>query len=146
MVASVDIEAPDGSRDSLELQNSAGWLQTRVETSQDGLYRANVRVSAQNHATEIHDIDLGGFSMLGVYRQPAASEAAAAEAVGEQTPGAPESSKEKGTDWRLVGIVVVAVNVLLMLLLLVGWLILRRKRNVDDGADDFFIEDEELSA
>jgi uncharacterized protein (TIGR03503 family) len=146
MVAKVDIEAPDGSRDSLELQDSAGWLQTRVETSQDGLYRANVRVSAQNHATEIHDIDLGGFSMLGVYRQPAASEAAAAEAVGEQTPGAAESSKEKGTDWRLVGIVVVAVNVLLMLLLLVGWLILRRKRNVDDGADDFFIEDEELSA
>jgi len=146
MDANVDIEAPDGSRDSLELLDSAGWLQARVETSQAGLYRAHVRVSAQNHATEIHDIDLGSFSMLGIYRQPAASEAAAAAAEDAQTPSAPESSQEEGTDWRLVGIVVVAVNLLLMLLLLVGWLILRRKRNADDSSDDFFIEDEELSA
>ncbi|MCP4390542.1 MAG: VWA domain-containing protein [Gammaproteobacteria bacterium] len=141
MVANVDIEAPDGSRDSLELEDSAGWLQTRVETSQAGLYRAHIMVSAQNHATEIYDIDLGSFSMLGVYRAPPAGEAAAEE-VQAPAPVISEPETDKGTDWRLVGIVVVAVNVLLMLLLLVGWLILRRKK----AADELIIEDEEFSA
>lgn len=142
MVANVDIEAPDGSRNSLELEDSAGWLQTRVETSQAGLYRAHVSVSAQNHATEIHDIDLGSFPMLGVYREPPVVEGSAAPEVQREAPVTAEVETDEGTDWRLVGIVVVAVNVLLMLLLLVGWLILRRRK----AADEYFIDDEEISA
>ena len=141
MVADVDVEAPDGARDSVELENSDGWLQTRVETSQAGLYRAHIRVSAQNHASEIYDIDLGSFSMLGVYRAPPvvegnlpAAEPAAAAAT--------QADTGKETDWRMVGIVVVAVNVFLMLLILGGWLILRRRK----AADELIIEDEELSA
>ncbi len=141
MVAEVDVEAPDGARDSVELENSTGWLQTRVETSQAGLYRAHIRVSAQNHASEIYDIDLGSFSMLGVYRAlpvaagnlPAAESTAAAAA---------KADTGKETDWRMVGIVVLAVNLFLMLLILGGWLILRRRK----AADELIIEDEELSA
>lgn len=141
MVANVDIEAPDGSRDRLELEASAGWLQTRVETGQAGLYRAHIRVSAQNHATEINDIDLGSYSMLGVYRAPPVAPKAEA-AVAEQPSSTPDVEADKGIDWRLVGIVVVAVNLFLMLLILAGWLILRRRRAAAESA----IDDEELSA
>ena len=141
MVANVDVEAPDGSRDSLELENSEGWLQTRVETSQAGLYRAHIRVSAQNHATEIYDIDLGSFSMLGVYREPPVAESVVPE-VEATAPSMPKTEADKGTDWRMVGIIVVAVNVFLMLLILVGWLILRRR----NATEELIIEDEELNA
>jgi len=141
MVAKVEIEAPDGSRDGLELETSAGWLQARVETDQAGLYRAHIRVSAQNHATEINDIDLGSYSMLGVYRAPPVAPQVEA-AVAEQQSPAPEVEGDKGIDWRLVGIVVVAVNLFLMLLILAGWLILRRRR----AAAELVIDDEELSA
>jgi len=141
MVANVDIEAPDGSRNSVELENSEGWLQTRVETSLAGLYRAHIRVSAQNHATEIHDIDLGSFSMLGVNREPPVAENPVAE-VEATAPAIAETKADKGTDWRMVGIIVVAVNVFLMLLILVGWLILRRR----NATEELIIDDEELSA
>ena len=141
MVANVEVEAPDGARDSVELENSAGWLQTRVETSQAGLYRAHIRVSAQNHASEIYDIDLGSFSMLGVYRAPPVTEGNAPAAEPNAAAAAKVDTGE-GTDWRMVGIVVVAVNVFLMLLVVGGWLILRRRKS----ADELMIEDEELSA
>jgi len=141
MVANVDVEAPDGSRDSVELENSEGWLQTRVETSQAGLYRAHIRVSAQNHATEIYDIDLGSFSMLGIYREPPVAESVVPE-VEARAPAIPKTEADKGTNWRMVGIIVVAVNVFLMLLILAGWLILRRRK----ATEELIIEDEELSA
>jgi len=141
LVANIDIEAPDGARDSLEVGYSMGWHRAQIETNQDGLYRAHVRVSAQNHATEIYDIDLGSFSMLGVYREPPPVRSDLSEA--EPTSAAAETATpDQGTDWRLVGIVVVAVNVFLMLLLLGGWLILRR-RNPDQES---IIDDEEISA
>jgi hypothetical protein len=141
MVANVDVEAPDGSRNSVELENSEGWLQTRVETSQAGLYRTHIRVSAQNHATEIYDIDLGSFSMLGVYREPLVAESVVPE-VKATAPTMPKTEADKGTDWRMVGIIVVAVNVCLMLLILVGWLFLRRRK----ASEELIIEDDELSA
>ena len=141
MVANVDIEAPDGSRDSLDLEHSLGWHRARIETSQAGLYRAHVRVSAQNYATEICDIDLGSFSMLGVYREPPTEQAGDTKA--EPAPAADAKVEtDKGTNWRMVGIVVVAVNVFLMLLLLGGWLIMRRK----NATDALILEDEEISA
>ncbi len=141
MVANVDIEAPDGARDSLGLEYSLGWHRARVETSQAGLYRAHITVSAQNHATEIYDIDLGSFSMLGVYREPPTAQtdvtgAGPASATNEK------AATDRGTDWRMVGIVVVAVNVFLMLLLLGGWLIMRRR----NATDALLLEDEEISA
>ena len=141
LVANIDIEAPDGGRDSLEVDYSLGWHRARVETSQAGLYHAHVRVSAQNYATEIYDIDLGSFSMPGVYREPppAGSDAARAEAAEAAGEGI---AAEQSINWRLVGIVVVAVNVLLMLLLLGGWFILRRRKAVAE----LLVEDEEVSA
>ncbi len=141
MVANVDIEAPDGSRDSLDLEQSLGWHRARIETSQAGLYRAHIKVSAQNHATEIYDIDLGSFSMLGIYREPPASEADATKAELEAATDE-KAATDQGTNWRMVGIVVVAVNVFLMLLLLGGWLIIRRR----NATDALLLEDEELSA
>ena len=144
LVADVTLEAPDGSREPIELELMGGWLRSRIETSQQGVYRAQVKVSAQNHATEIHDIDLGSFSMLGVYRAPAVETApAAAEAASAESA---EAETGSGIDWRLVGIVVVAVNLLLMLLILVGWLVYRRRKTVDEDEEEIILEDDEISA
>ena len=142
MHADVSIEAPDGTREDLVLELSTGWLRGIVETDQDGLYRAHLSVSAQNHAAEIHDIDLGSFSMLGVYRAPPAVTQAEPKSA-QSEPAIEPAETGAGVDWRLVGIVVVSVNVLLMLLLLGGWLLLRRRNK---SAEELIIDDEEFSA
>ena len=140
LVADVVIEAPDGSSDSLALESSAGWLRTRVETSQDGLYYAHVKISAQSHATEIVDVDLGRFSMLGIYR--------ATPGAGEHSTMTPDKeivepgSTDNAINWKLVGVVIVVVNLTLLLLLLAGWWLLKRKRETPEA--DF--DDEEISA
>jgi uncharacterized protein (TIGR03503 family) len=126
MVADVDIEAPDGSSNSIALEADSGWLRTLVETSQDGLYRARIRVSAQSHNAEIQDIDLGSYSILGVYREPPATAlevAAASAGTALEKPLKPD-----GINWRLVGVVIVAVNVSLILLLVLGWWFLKRRK------------------
>jgi uncharacterized protein (TIGR03503 family) len=140
LVADVDVEAPDGSSDSLALEPSSGWLRTLIETDQDGLYYAGIKISAQSHATEIVDIDLGRFSMLGVYRAAAGAEqestmAPDKEAV-EQEPTA------DSIDWKLVGVVIVVINLTLLLLLLAGWWLLKRKRQTPEPD----LEDEGFSA
>ena len=127
LTADVDIEAPDGSMNSLALESSAGWLRTEVKTDQDGLYHAHVKVSAQSHANEIRELDLGTFSMLGVYRAPPIAEAEKAEA-GPNDPAAEETPAED-INWKLVGVVVVVVNLVLLLLLIVGWWLLKRGKD-----------------
>ncbi|MDH3219703.1 MAG: VWA domain-containing protein [Gammaproteobacteria bacterium] len=139
LVAEVEIEAPDGLRESLRLEPSLDWLRARVETSQDGIYRAHVRVSAQNHAREIHDIDLGSFPMQGVRREiPAAQQVDIVP--GTTSAAASQSPTGDGVDWRRIGIVVVGINVTLILLGLTVWLVFRRNR----ADDEFAIEDEEF--
>jgi hypothetical protein len=133
-------EAPDGTRDSLALEFSSGWLRADVETNQDGLYRAHVKISAQSHAGEIQDVDLGTFSMLGVYRAPPVVEPELAEA--EQADGVEQEAKSDAIDWKLVGVVIVAVNLSLLLLLVLGWWFLKMKKN----ALELAVEEEELGA
>ncbi len=140
LVADVSIEAPDGSSDSLELEASAGWLRARIETRQNGLYHAHVKVSAQSNAIEILDLDLGRFSMLGVYREPPATSAEVSETPpGEAVATEPESD---GINWKLVGIVIVVVNLSLLLLLALGWWLLKRKRT----SPELIPEAEEIGA
>jgi uncharacterized protein (TIGR03503 family) len=139
LVAEVEIEAPDGNRDALAMTLSEGWLQARVETRQDGLYQAHIKISGQSNAAEITDLDLGAFSMLGVFREPllADTEEVAAEPVlGEA------SEKEPEISWRFVGIIIVSVNLFLILALFVGWLVMRRK----SATSELLLEDEEVSA
>ncbi|MDH3387492.1 MAG: hypothetical protein OEN02_06260, partial [Gammaproteobacteria bacterium] len=139
LVAEVEIEAPDGLRESLRLEPSRGWMRARIETSQDGIYRAHVRVSAQNHAREIHDIDLGSFAMQGVRRAMPAAQQTDAK-TGAMTDDAARSQTGDGFDWRRVGIVVVGINVALILIAIVAWLVFRR----NGGDDEFTVEDEEF--
>ena len=127
LVAEVDIEAPDGTRDSLALEFSSGWLRTDIETNQEGLYRAHVKISAQSHAGEIQDVDLGAFSMLGVYRAPPVVEPEMAEA--EQVDVVEQEQKSDAIDWKLVGVVIVAINLSLLLLLVLGWWLLKMKKD-----------------
>jgi len=140
LVADVDIEAPDGSRDSLALEASSGWLRTLVETSQDGLYHAHIKISAQSHATEIVDVDLGRFSMLGVFR--VASDTEQGSTVTPDKEVAKQDSATKNIDWKLVGVVILVVNLTILLLLVSGWWFLKRKREAEEPD----IDDEEFSA
>jgi len=130
LTADVDIEAPDGSRNSLVLESSAGWLRTEVKTDQDGLYRAHIKVSAQSQADEIQDLDLGTFSMLGVYRAPPIVEPEPADAILEDT--AEPATPSEDVDWRIVGVVIVAVNLFLLLILIVGWWFLKRNKDTPE--------------
>ena len=127
LTANVDIEAPDGSMNSLALESSAGWLRTEVKTDQDGLYKAHIKVSAQSHAHEIRDLDLGTFSMLGVYRAPPIAEPGETEATRDD-PAEPVTPSED-IDWKVVGVVIVGINLFLLLLLIVGWLFLKRGKD-----------------
>ncbi len=140
LVADVDVEAPDGSKNSLALEFSSGWLRTHIETSQDGLYRANVKISAQSQADEIQDVDLGTFSMLGVYRAPPVAEPELTDAV--QSDVTEQEAKPDAVDWKLVGVVIVVVNISLLLLLVLGWWFLKRNKD----APVMVPEDEEFSA
>jgi uncharacterized protein (TIGR03503 family) len=140
LVAEVDIEAPDGTRDSLALEFSSGWLRADVETNQDGLYSAHVKISAQSHAGEIQDVDLGTFSMLGVYRAPPVVKPELAET--EQIDAVEQELKSDAIDWKLVGVVLVAFNLSLLLLLVLGWWLLKMKK----GASELALEEEELGA
>ncbi len=140
LVADVDVEAPDGSRNSLALEFSSGWLRTRIETSQAGLYRAHVKISAQSQADEIQDVDLGTFSMLGVYRAPPVVEPELADAA--QSDVIEQEAKPDAVDWKLVGVVIVVVNLSLLLLLVLGWWFLKRNKD----APVMVPEDEEFSA
>ena len=127
LTANVDIEAPDGSMNSLALESSVGWLRTEVKTDQDGLYKAHIKVSAQSHAHEIRDLDLGTFSMLGVYRAPPIAEPGETEATRDD-PAEPVTPSED-IDWKVVGVVIVGINLFLLLLLIVGWLFLKRAKD-----------------
>ena len=127
LTADVDIEAPDGSMNSLALESSAGWLRTEVKTDQNGLYRAHVKVSAQSQANEIRDLDLGTFSMLGVYRAPPIAEPEETDAARDD-PAEPVTPSED-IDWKIVGVVIVGVNLFLLLVLIVGWLLLKRGKD-----------------
>lgn len=140
LVAEVDIEAPDGTRDSLALDFSSGWLRTDIETNQEGLYRAHVKVSAQSHAGEIQDVDLGTFSMLGVYRAPPVVGPEPGEA--ERDDAVEQEAVSDAIDWKLVGVVIVAVNLSLLLLLVLGWWFLKMKKNALEPA----LEEEEFGA
>lgn len=131
LVAEVVIEAPDGASENLELQQRlGGWLQGRIETGQDGLYQAWIKLSAQTHEQRIIDLDIGRISMLGVTREPAASPADTAEAA----------PVDPGMDRRQIGYIVLGANLALVLLAFLGWLILRRKA----PQDDFEIDSEDL--
>jgi uncharacterized protein (TIGR03503 family) len=127
LVAEVDIEAADGTRDSLALDFWAGWWRAEIETNQAGLYRAHVKVSAQSHANEIQEIDLGTFSMLGVYRAPPVTEAEVVEA--EQVEIVEQEVESDAINWVLVGGVIVAINLFLLLLLVLGWWLLKKKKD-----------------
>jgi uncharacterized protein (TIGR03503 family) len=140
LVADVDIEAPDGTSNSLAFEASSGWLRTVVETSQDGLYQAHIKISAQSHATEIVDIDLGRFSMLGVYRP--APDVEQGSTMTPDNEAVESDSAANKINWKLVGVVIVVVNLTLLLLLLSGWWFLKRKRETAE----LDVDDEEFSA
>lgn len=134
LVAEVEIAAPGGKPEPLRLEPAAdGSLQADFETLADGLHNARVRLSAQSHRGEIVDLDLGATPFVGVRPEVKADPVAAEEAAAS----APLSQR------KLIGFIVVGVNLSLLLALLLGWLILRRRKAAaaaESQADDALAE------
>ena len=141
-VAQVELQTPGGSRSDVPMERvNGGWLRGRIETSQDGVYLAHVKISAQSNAEAIVDLSLGSFSMVGLYRPPVME----SESLEVETPAMPasiEAEADDALDWRLIGIVIVGVNMLLLISLLIGWLVLRRKK----APQEMVLDEEEISA
>ena len=139
LAAEVAIEAPDGSREMLPMSARLGWLIGDIDTAQDGIYRAHVKVSAQNHAGEIREHDLGDFNLLGVYvpPEPAAEAPTPAEPTADgagQVDSAARSGDlaDDGDDLLMLLAVVGGVNALLAVGGLAGWLMYRGRRRPPD--------------
>lgn len=127
MSAELLVRAPDGSRERPAFESAlGGWLQARVETGQQGLYRAMVTISALSHDERIVEFELDEVSMLGVVAPPP-------EATSEPVATREESD---GLDRRTLGFIVLGVNLALILAAIVGWLLLRRRPKEDDFAID----------
>ena len=132
--AEVLVRAPDGSRERPAFEPAlGGWLQARVETGQQGLYRATVNISAQAHDQRIVEFELDEVALLGVETPPPEAVAEAEAATAE----------EGGFDRRTLGFIVLGVNLTLIIAAIVGWLLLRRRPKTDDfaiDADDLGVE------
>jgi hypothetical protein len=76
--------------------------------------------------------------MLGVYRAPPVVEPAEVE----QVDIVEQELKSDAIDWKLVGVVIVAVNLSLLLLLVLGWWFLKMKKNALESV----LEEEEFGA
>lgn len=126
LVAEVQIEAPDGSRETVILEHLADYLLGHIETRQNGMHRAHIKVSAQSHAGEILDLDLGALPFIGVLHEPVVATAK----------DEPEAVAESGMNRKLIGIVIVTVNLSILLLLLLGWWRMRRKHAVTENVLD----------
>ncbi len=129
--ADAQVRAPDGSRQKAVFEPAlGGWQQARVETDQQGLYRAAVSISALSHDDRIVEFELDEVAMLGVAAPPP-------EAVAQTVESKPESD---GFDQRSLGFIVLGVNLTLIVAAVIGWLIIRRRPK----QDDFAIDDEDL--
>ena len=133
--ASLQLEAPDGSTSQVPMNIEGNLLRGNVDTSQDGLYRAHIEISAIDNNGDSVDLKLEPYSMLGVFKvtepEVVASNETAESAVDEDNGTsrmAPETRPEEGLDMLLVGSVVGAVNLLLVLIGVgVWWAFFRRK-------------------
>ena len=136
LVPTLQIEAPDGTRQEARMKQSGkGWI-AAIETTQNGLYQALINIKAENTAGKDIQIDLGMFPMVGVFKEPVTKEA---EAVAEVSGRVEDSSEISNidealnetdqSDWVFNSIIVGLANLGLLLGGLGIWYFLRRKQS-----------------
>ena len=136
--ATVRVEAPDKTIMPLQLNNDKGVWRADISTGQEGMYRALVEVVAQTQAGDTVKYDLGGYSMIGVYKPPPAVEVADTElnpdtTASQQSDTASDSDAstqtevDEGPDWVFTSIIVGAANLALIIIGVGIFLVKRRK-------------------
>ncbi len=136
--ASLELEAPDGARSSVPMNIVGNLLRASVDTNQDGLYQAFIKVSAIDNNGETLDLALEPYSMLGVFKvselqtvgggQSAGGNETEESAVVSET-GASESQEEEGINMLLVGSVVGGINLVLVLIGFGTWFLFFRRKS-----------------
>ncbi len=136
--AVVLLAAPDKSSKALILEkNSTGW-QSKIVTTEDGVYQALIEIEAETQAGEMVKYDMGGFSMVGVYRQPQTPEAApvnhseqAADTVAKTTE-IEQVTVETAPNWILTAIIIGVSNIFMIALGVGIILYIRRQKAVTE--------------
>ncbi len=145
----VILQAPDGTRTDLALTQADDAWRVEIETSQDGVYQAFIKIEATTVENESLFLDLGGFPMIGEFRPPIPPELEP-ESVppSEPVPGAvfqldniSESSLKLETavvpekpetrqqpDWTRIAIKLAVINIFFIILAAGVWLFLRNEK------------------
>jgi uncharacterized protein (TIGR03503 family) len=139
----VKIEAPDGEQQMLTLDNISGVWQAEVKTSQEGLYKALIKVSAESVSGEKESHDLGAFSMIGVYQATEDVPQLDVDEVEDENFFSVETSlasPEEESGWTRIMIIVGLPS--LMLILVIGGAFFMVRRSANKG--EFSLEDDML--
>jgi uncharacterized protein (TIGR03503 family) len=153
----VVLQAPDDSKHEADLIRIKDSWRTIIETSQEGMYQAHIKIIASSVTDEAINLDLGSFPVVGVFRSTTqsnqdtkkASEAAEVlspesksdaglETESEVTSGIEGDEGETGSDWIRTAIAIVVANLLMLAVAGGVWFIIRRKK-----IDPEFILDEQ---
>lgn len=136
LVPTVQMEAPDGTRQNIELKKSGeGWL-AAVETIQNGIYQASIVIEAETASGKEVQLDLGKFSMVGILREMVTGQddtvAEVSAPIVKPTMDPEISEEEEKDDWVLIAIIVGLVNLVLIIVGLGSWYLMRRKKSEPD--------------
>ena len=136
------LESPDKQTQELDMEDDSGVWKTQIDTSQDGIYRALITISAENTVEKAIDLDLGAFPMIGVFKPSSepiegsgSVEADPQESEKNQEPA--EIKGEQGSDWIQIAIIAGIVN-LILILIVIGVVYFIRKK---PSSADFSIEE-----
>ncbi|MCP4186240.1 MAG: VWA domain-containing protein [Gammaproteobacteria bacterium] len=121
------LEAPDKSNRAMILEKNNTVWRGEIATTEDGMYQAMIKIEAETQAGEKIEYDLGGFSMIGVYRQPQTTEAAQESPVDQPEAEIEQIPEESGSDWMMTSIIIGVANLVLVLIGVGVMLVMRRK-------------------
>jgi len=148
---SVILQAPDGNRQDLALIQVDNDWRAEIETDQDGVYQAFIKINSSSADNEPLSYDLGGFPMIGMFRQPISQEAeiestittdpapstvvVVSDSVSEkvlkaETAVAPQIEKvDKQPDWTRISIEMTVINLIFLIIAAGVWLFLRDQKD-----------------
>ena len=148
---SVILQAPDGNRQDLALIQVDNDWRAEIETSQEGVYQAFVKIDSGSPENEPVSYDLGGFPIIGVFRQhppPLTTEIELSLAT-EPVPGTVVESDsmsekvlkvetvvvpkiarlDKQPDWTRISIELAVINLVFIIIAAGIWLFLREEKD-----------------
>ena len=143
----VILQAPDESNIEVELIQIKDRWHGKVETSQEGVYQAHIKIKARSVADEAINLDIGLYPMIGVFTQTIqqdqdikspseASETLNTEPKSDTSAGVeletqPASENSEGkdeSDWVTTAIAIVVANILMLGVAAGVWFVIRRKK------------------